>query len=438
MLTIAKRRILYVCFTVTFFLSGAVILFFASGYRYLWSQRLVYRPGLLVAEVSPRPDAVFLNAEKKDVRGDVLRIRGVTPGLHVVRFEREGYFPLEERVAVESGTVTNLGNLRLFRKDVSRTLHENLSRVSFSDATKATAGLTKNPTSLILLDQETGAATPLLDRVNGTVDDLFWTPNADAIVLRKTENAIQSLILVSPAGAATTIPLAIFSTDVIRWSATQRDQIYVLRSGTLSVYSRLTGAMVVLATDVLDWMEREESLYLIATNGDIVLRRSQSGQPQTSIVGRLQNKVQPAFVRPSPEQLLTIIDPATRTLSLLPLDGRRAPTEYRNIATASWSPDFRLLLFGSDFELSVRTVESAAEPILLRRSSKAFDGGWWIPESPYVLIHQEDALILHDTNSRTSPLVFARTGPIPPLVHIDATNELIIVFSEGLLRALSF
>lgn len=436
MLTITKRRILYVCFSIVFLLGAVAILFVASGYRYHWSRRMIYRPGLLVAEVSPKPDSLFLDGKWKMGNSETVRFQGILPGLRVVRFEKDGYFPWEGTVTVQSGTATNLGELRLFPKNISHVLHERVSRVAFSNGAKA-AVLTEDPPSLVLIDEATGMQSPLIDRVSGVVDDLFWTPSADAVILRKTENAVQTLVLVSTAGATTTLPITVFSSDTIRWSARQPDQIYLLRSGTLSAYSRLTGAIVVIATEVLDWVEHGDTLFFLLTNGDIATRPSPGNSQELFVVGHIENPGVPSFIEHTPPQILTILDRATNKLALIPLDGRRPLTTYSNVSVASWSPDLRYLVFGSTFELSLRTIELDAEPALLRRSSKPFDGGWWIQESPYLLVHQEDALLILDTRGQADPLVFATVGSDPPTVHIRANLDRIVVFTGGALRAFS-
>lgn len=192
MLTITQRRILYLSFTVVFFVVAAMLLVYESGYRYDWKRRSFFRPALLALYVSPQPDRTLIDGTPMKRHGTTIQ-QTISPGVHTIELVKNGYYPWETTVTLDAGSVLNIGEIHLFRSTHPTTIAEDVLFATLSPNHKELAVLSTHEPMLSLVDTATDVSTPLVNTIIGHVDELLWNPDGTALLVRATANGIQTL-----------------------------------------------------------------------------------------------------------------------------------------------------------------------------------------------------------------------------------------------------
>lgn len=112
---------------------ASVTCLFASGYKFnlawpLQFDRLLVKTGTISISTSPKSAEVFLNNKqqtdpgfklfKKDYVTTPIKLKNLIPARYVLRIEKEGYWPLEKEIRVESGLTTFAEDINLFRSNL--------------------------------------------------------------------------------------------------------------------------------------------------------------------------------------------------------------------------------------------------------------------------------------------------------------------------------
>lgn len=430
-MNIRSRRLLFVFFLLLFFLSAAIIVFVSSGYRYDWSRRAVFRPGLLAIDATPRPQRVVIDGKDLGPRHDATRILGLTPGTHTLRLERDGYFAWQGNVTINNGAATALNNLRLFRQLNATTLLEEVTAAATSPNKKHIAVVAGTPPRVFLVDAGAGTATLLVAPDAGSVDGLFWSPQSDRIALRRTVNGSQTLAILTLAGKEEKIPLRITKSDGIRWSRRSSNQMLILHDGELRSYNLSSYAATDIASNVQDWYEGGGDIFLLRRSG--VVSRLAGGSQDEAPLLTLPELSDRAVFLDSPEQLLTLVDGPGRSIVVVTAQGANPAVLLRHGAVwAQWRDDGQRLLMGSEVELSTYAPRDS-DIQLIQRTSSAIGDGWWVGNSRYVLISQGGALLVADSLGQAATLAISYAAAPTGLVVTNDVTRLLFVTEKKLL-----
>jgi len=114
------RTILFLIFTLLFFLVSPLIIFYSLGYRLDFENKKIAKTGGLFLKIFPKQTQVYLDnksIKKTDfIFGSVL-IENLLPKNYMVRAEKKGYFPWEKFLEIKEGEVTEAKEVILFPKN---------------------------------------------------------------------------------------------------------------------------------------------------------------------------------------------------------------------------------------------------------------------------------------------------------------------------------
>lgn len=120
------RSILFLLFCASFLLIGALLLFYAQGYRYHFAKQRIELTGQITIETMPKGARVLLDGkaplslqQKITNQSEVhtpVRLQNILSGQYTVTIEKEGYHALEKRVTVTPGRSFLITGVQLVKK----------------------------------------------------------------------------------------------------------------------------------------------------------------------------------------------------------------------------------------------------------------------------------------------------------------------------------
>lgn len=127
-----KRKILFYTFCLIFFLMTPLIILYANGYKLNikdpTSFSLVQKTGMMIIKTEPDQAKIYVDdkvekpffknllSEEENFIKTPAKIKGLLPGEYTIRLELQGYWPWSKKIKIESGQITNLSNIELFKK----------------------------------------------------------------------------------------------------------------------------------------------------------------------------------------------------------------------------------------------------------------------------------------------------------------------------------
>lgn len=109
------RRILYITFIIAFLILAPLLLMYANGYRYDFKQGAIIKTGVLILESKPQQVNVYINNELKYTKTPI-NGANLTPGLYDIKVAKNGYYPWEKKLKIESNFTTFAQDVLLFKK----------------------------------------------------------------------------------------------------------------------------------------------------------------------------------------------------------------------------------------------------------------------------------------------------------------------------------
>jgi len=127
------RNWLFLIFIILFIVITFFVALYAAGYSINrnWPPRfnnLFQKTGMLIIASQPSNATIFLDDERQkkfpllDIgRDDITtptKIKNLAPGEYILRLEKDGYWPIEKKIKIESGKTTFEENFIMFRKSL--------------------------------------------------------------------------------------------------------------------------------------------------------------------------------------------------------------------------------------------------------------------------------------------------------------------------------
>lgn len=125
-MTLAIRRYLYIFFITAFVIITTIVITYANGYSLLSGSKILVKTGMLIVNTEPRGAKIILNSKVQEKLFSLsgnntittpAKIKNLTPGEYIVRFELPGYNLWQKKLTVLPGQATFAETVILFRKD---------------------------------------------------------------------------------------------------------------------------------------------------------------------------------------------------------------------------------------------------------------------------------------------------------------------------------
>ena len=212
------RRIIFWAFTLSFFATASLIIFYAFGYRYSYERGIFVYSGSITISSLPQTiditlDGELLSTNRYGIINETTHITGLMPGEHILTLSAPGYRPWSKKVIVRSGVSSEFWNVILTRTD-----YPGVSLANTAGSTRiyphpnsdlfALAKEQTNETSVVLYERNTQSGQEVFSR-NGTTFDFDtaenfeWSPNGKKILIPLIEDGKHTYYIVTVADGTT-------------------------------------------------------------------------------------------------------------------------------------------------------------------------------------------------------------------------------------------
>lgn len=314
------RWILFIFFTLLFFISAPLLVLYTAGYRFNFESRSFLRTGVLSIGTIPRGAEISLNGTSvSDTTPAVLK--QLMPGRYQLSLSREGYHPWEESVQVKSGETTLLSSILLFLQEdpvalfsqpittitpspgsdlfASITQNEAQTELQMTNAEGKTVLVTSLPrlstptvlwsaqgTFLVLFDAEAntidvfqsdGSPVPLTfsDFEKQKIENIFWAPSSNHLLTIISEGMTKTIDVengsITPLAETAVIPLD--ASLLTLQTTTEATEVHLKENGVDRIIALLPASSYTL-------IDRDRSLLLLRdAQNTLVLLDLRSANP---------------------------------------------------------------------------------------------------------------------------------------------------------------
>lgn len=379
-----SRRILFLLFSMSFFIVASSVLFYAYGYRFSIERGVFIYTGSLslktnVETVTIKIDGGAIPEKRLGLLNNSIHIAGLNPGEHMIEVEAPGYKSWSKKVVIQSGLTVEFWNIFLTEENYIRepvlSTERTLKIFPAPNGLFATVKQNGNRYSVDVLDitneknEEVFATTEAL--FTATLEtNIEWAPESHKIIIPLIKDATPLYAVVDIKtkktfflNEATAISTPIHSP---RWDAITKDLVFFLNQGSLYRFDTsdvnnqgVFAPAKLVAEHVAAYDLSGNKLYLLNNETGIVYRQNGSNADTS-----------PEQITPSPVVLqdnrtysliayddtrLSVREKETGTLSVYNKRAENSPLKKLggNIVGLQYSDDGKKLLFYSENEISV-------------------------------------------------------------------------------------
>lgn len=374
------RPLIFWLFTLSFFVTAALIIFYAFGYRYSQERGIFVYSGSITINSLPQTvdvelDGEALSPKRYGILNETIHIPGLMPGEHALTVSAPGYRPWSKKVSIQSGVSSEYWNIILTRTDYPS--------VALSD-TSGTTRIYPHPdadlfalakergteASVVVYDQSTQSGEQVFSRIGtsfdiDTTENFEWSPNGEALLLPLIENGARAYYLVTIAdGRAEKLSDIVpeLTPESARWNATDNEEVIFLAAGAL-YRLEVTGDRIpkLLAESVQAYEVTGSYIYVAAQGTGTVsrFRNGSDGENQTEITTAAKDGLgdHPYLLDVYDEERMALLEKGGAKRLFVYNRGAEQNYGFQEIATGverfQFSNDGKKLLFASTNEIGV-------------------------------------------------------------------------------------
>ncbi|QQG52582.1 MAG: PEGA domain-containing protein [Candidatus Falkowbacteria bacterium] len=418
------RDCLFYIFIVIFSIMTILISLYASGYKFNLSwplkfNRLLQKTGMLNVATVPKNAYIFLNGKeqtgavfslfKKDFLTTPNKIKNILPGEYALRLEREGYWPYEKKIRIDSGQTTFAEDINLFRSDSPLFLSSNLSaplingngRYIYLKTSGQIINLKDNGLSPIKASDNTGG---------------HWIKNGDKLfaggkILDFGNNSIQDLTTIVGAG-------------VNSWYYSENDD-YIYYATAYAI-NRLesgnkTATVLLKGENYLSYEPRGETIFAVVKTGNKISLKSYSLKTGAKLEELELPTVGNYSFKQEHANYLCLYDNQNLTLYLIDPLSINNTTVIKGIKSWSWI-NSEEIIYHNDWEINTFNIKTG-KSFLITRVSEAINDIIWHHSGRYFIFSTASNLNAADLQTGTVTSI-ARALNINDLA-LDEKNNLL-------------
>jgi len=429
------RDTIFIAFIVLFIVITVVTSLYASGYQFNLSwppkfNRLLVKTGMLAAATTPSGATIYLNGSpQKNPLANFLsreylttpaKIKNLLPGEYDLRFVKDGYWPLEEKINIVSGQSTFAENISLFKNDAPYLIASSSPAANVSGSSPDLA-LSPNrhylylPGLAAIVDLKSGLSKKLATE-GGAADSA-------AGVWLKNGNLFSGGLTFSPDGALNKNYREIIGADATDWlfeEATGR--IYYRFKNSLAYWDGQSATTALSGENYLIFEPRGHNLFTVVKNDSGVYLKNYDLNATAIAVDQLGLPAAGAyrFIAVG-SSWLNLYDDKNKTLYLIDPTDLNNYTAVKNVSGYVWL-DNNQLIYSNDWEIYWLALKSPGASLLTRVGEK-ISALALAPSGKYLLFVTDKSLNALDlrTDLATALLKADRIGaPV-----LDEKNNLV-------------
>jgi hypothetical protein len=418
------RDRLFFIFVIVFVIMTILTSLYASGYKFNLSwplkfNRLLQKTGMLNVATIPKNAYIFLNNKqqtgavfsliKKDFLTTPNKIKNLLPGEYTLRLERDGYWPYERKIRIDSGQTTFAEDINLFRSDSPLLINNDLSAPLISGNGRYL--YLKASGQIINLKDD--SLSPIKVEAN---TEGHWIKNGDKLfvggkILDPGNNSLQDLTTVVGTGAVT-------------WYYSDNDD-HVYYSNFYSINRLETGnktATTLLKDEnYLSYEPRGETIFAVVKAGNKLILKSYALKTGTKLEELELPAVGNYTFKQESANYLCLYDDKNLTLYLIDPTSIKNTTVIKGIKSWSWINGDELI-YNTDWEINTFNIKTG-QSALITRVSEALNNIIWHRGGRYFIFSTTTSLSAADL----------QTGTVTSITHADNITHPVLDEKNNLL-----
>ncbi|MFZ1654653.1 MAG: hypothetical protein WAT84_02375, partial [Candidatus Moraniibacteriota bacterium] len=430
------RSFIFCLFTLAFFATAGLIIFYAFGYRYSHERGIFIYSGSITISSLPQSvdiaiDSEPLSPQRYGILNETIHITGLMPGEHLLTISAPGYHSWSKKVTIQSGISSEFWNVILTRTDYPGVALPNTAGTAriYPHPDSDLFALAKelaSEASVVVYDRTVQSGREVFARSGTTFDfdtseNFEWSPSGEKILLPLVEQGNRTYYIVNIADGAveklSDIVPGLTPTSA-RWNATGNEELIFLAADTLYRFDTIEARVpIVLAEHVRTYEITDTAIYIAASETGTIsrLRNTSSGANQTEITPPVSQDLG------THTYVLDVYD--EERMALLEKSGRKrlfiynqAPEKkygFQEIATGverfQFSNDGKKLLFASTNEIGVyfarewdvQPRRSVNETLQIARFSDPIANVAWSEDYEHILFTRGRTLKIIELDGRS-------------------------------------
>ncbi len=403
---------------------------YASGYKFNLSwplkfNRLLQKTGMLNVSTLPKNADIFLNNKqqqtpilslfKKDFITTPAKIKNILPGEYTLSLQKEGYWPIEKKIRIDSGQTTFNEDINLFKSDTPLLIYQTENENPVLSANGKYLYL-NNAGKIITT--KAGLELPFSLNQN---DKGLWVKNGDKLFANGKIIDPEKNIEINFAdlvGSGTT-----------NWYYDDfNNQIYYSNKDSINRLEpdNKTISTIIKGEEYLSYEPRGDYLFAVVKSGNkLILKEYQIktgenlGQVELPAIGDYRFKQEDA-------NRLCLYDNKNLTMYLINPTNIQDISKISNIKSWSWINKGELI-YNTDWEINIFNI-TTRKTSLVTRVSEIINSVIWNKRGSYIIFATDKSLntsTLYDGNA----LTILRTENISQPV-LDENNNLLYFYGQ--------
>lgn len=396
------RDRLFFIFVIVFVIMTILTSLYASGYKFNLSwplkfNRLLQKTGMLNVATIPKNAYIFLNNKqqtgavfsliKKDFLTTPNKIKNLLPGEYTLRLERDGYWPYEKKIKIDSGQTTFAEDINLFRSDSPLFINSDLSAPLMSSNGKYI--YLKASGQIVNLKDD--SLSPIKVEAN---TEGHWIKSGDKLfaggkILDPGNNSVQDLTTAVGTGAVT-------------WYYSDNDD-HVYYSNFYSINRLETGnktATTLLKDEnYLSYEPRGETIFAVVKTGNKLILKSYTLKTGTKLEELELPTVGNYVFKQESANYICLYDDKNSTLYLIDPASIKNTTVIKGIKSWSWINGDEII-YNTDWEINTFNIKTG-QSTLITRVSDALNNIIWHKSGRYFIFSTATSLSAADLQTGT-------------------------------------
>lgn len=298
------RSFIFWMFTLSFFATASLLIFYAFGYRYSLERGIFVYSGSITVSSLPKTvdleiDGEPLPASRYGILNDTIHIAGLMPGEHTLTVSAPGYRPWSKKVTIQSGRSSEYWNVILTRTDYPGVTLPNTAGSTriYPHPDSDLFALVKEragEASVVVYDRNAQSGREVFAK-NGTSFDFDteenfeWSPSGDKLLIPLIENGERSYYIATIANGTVEKLSDIapgLTPSSARWNASGNEELVFLAGNALYRFDTTNARVPLLLAEAVRAYEITDNYiyYVHQETGSISrFRNSGSGENQTEV-----------------------------------------------------------------------------------------------------------------------------------------------------------
>ena len=385
-MTLLHRRILYSLFFLVFFITAPIVILWAQGYRYNFSQHCLQKTGVLFLESKPSKANIFLN-KKLQNETTTARLKNLLPDDYFVEVKKDNFQTWQKNLKVNESQTTFAQYIRLFKQNpkienifsekiiqTSEKINDNLAIIYEKDK--------QNHLGILNFENQNLTELTLL---NFTPEKIILSQDSLFILLITSFN--ENLIFdVKNKKIIDLTKITKQNIKKINWFKNNEDEIIYIQTNNNLLKSNLISnkSIVLISQPILDFYLINNSIFwLQKTSSQILLNKVElNNLKNIQTISTLPISDSYEFQK-TPETHLSLLDKNNNIFYLIDIKDNTKQI-FPEINYMSWSPNNKNILLINDFEIIVFDLEKQEKNLIVRLSNKILQT-FWYPVSTHII-----------------------------------------------------